>query len=235
MEEKLSILVVEDERNICSALRDFLEFKGFDVAEAADGLAARRIVGERDFDLIVLDLMLPGVSGEQLCREWRQGGLQTPIVMLTAKGQAVDRIAGLNSGADDYVTKPFSLEELLSRIRAVLRRTNPARAVGRTFRFGDLDVDVAALKVFRDGRPIAISCREAAIIQYFAANPGRVIGRREIYRQVWKEEMSSLGTRTTDMHIAKLRGKIEKNAAAPRIITTVRGGGYRYEAGPFEK
>jgi DNA-binding response OmpR family regulator len=232
MEEKTSILVVEDEQNIRTALRDFLEFHGFDVTEAADGLEAERVVAERSFDLIVLDLMLPKVSGEQLCSSWRRGGLQAPIVMLTAKGGQKEKIAGLDSGADDYITKPFSLEELLSRIRAVLRRTDPARAVGRTFRFADLEVDVAALKVLRDGRRIAITAREAAIIQYFAANPNRVVSRRQIYRQAWKEEMSSLGTRTTDMHIAKLRSKIERNPADPKIITTVRGAGYRYEAPP---
>ncbi len=229
MKNQVSILVVEDEQRIRSGLRDFLEFHQFRVTEAADGLQADRAVAEGRFDLILLDLMLPKISGEQLCRQWRRRGLQWPIIMLTAKGRESERVKGLNIGADDYLTKPFSLEELLARIKAVLRRTDPARAVGQTFRFADLEVDIPALKVQRDGRWIEITKREAAIIQYFAANPNRVISRAELYRQVWGEPMSELGTRTTDMHIAKLRSKIEKSTGDPQIITTVRGAGYKYE------
>lgn len=229
MEPKASILVVEDEQNILTALRDFLEFQGFKVTEAADGLDAERTVASGLFDLILLDLMLPKISGEQLCRKWRQEGLQTPIIMLTAKGQEKEKVAGLNLGADDYITKPFSLEELLARINAVLRRTDPARAVGQTFAFGDLYVDIAAMKVRRKGKEIEITRREARIIQYFAANPNRVISREELYREVWDDTMTDLETRTTDMHIAKLRSKIERDVSDPQIIKTVRGAGYKYE------
>jgi len=231
------VLVVEDEQKIRTALRDFLEFHGFRVTEAVNGLEAERTVVERRFDLILLDLMLPKISGEQLCTRWRRDGMQTPIIMLTAKGQQKEKVMGLNLGADDYITKPFSLEELLARIKAVLRRIDPARAVGQSFKFADLDVDIAALKVTRPpscpsgagGEQIEITKREAAIIQYFAANPNRVISREELYKEVWDETMSELGTRTTDMHIAKLRSKIEKNSADPQIIKTVRGAGYKYE------
>jgi DNA-binding response OmpR family regulator len=229
MEQKASILVVEDEEKIRLALVDFLEFHGFSIVEALDGLEAERAVAEGQFDLILLDLMLPKISGEQLCSKWRREGLQTPIIMLTAKGQEHERVGGLNLGADDYVTKPFSLEELLARINAVFRRTDPARAVGQTFKFADLDVDIPALKVNREGKDIEISKREAAIIQYFAANPNRVIDREELYKEVWNETMTELGTRTVDMHIAKLRSKIERDAANPQIIKTVRGAGYKYE------
>ena len=230
MEQKASILVVEDEEKIRLALVDFLEFHDFKIAEALDGLEAERAVAGAPFDLILLDLMLPKISGEQLCSKWRQEGLQTPIIMLTAKGQEHERVGGLNLGADDYVTKPFSLEELLARINAVLRRTDPARAVGRTFEFADLDVDLPALKVRRENKGIEISKREAAIIQYFAANPNRVIDRDELYKEVWNETMTELGTRTVDMHIAKLRSKIERDTANPQIIKTVRGAGYKYES-----
>jgi len=230
MEEKVSILVVEDEEKIRAALRDFLEFHNFEVTEAADGLEAERVTAEKRFDLILLDLMLPKISGEQLCSKWRSNGLQTPIIMLTAKGQEKEKVSGLNMGADDYVTKPFSLEELLARINAVLRRTDPVRAVGQTFRFADLEVDIADLKIKRLEEEIEISKREAAIIQFFAANPNRVIGREELYKAVWDETMSELGTRTVDMHIAKLRSKIEQNAVEPKIIKTVRGAGYKYES-----
>ena len=230
MEQKASILVVEDEEKIRLALVDFLEFHDFKIVEALDGLEAERAVAGAQFDLILLDLMLPKISGEQLCSKWRQEGLQTPIIMLTAKGQEHERVGGLNLGADDYVTKPFSLEELLARIHAVLRRTDPARAVGQTFEFADLDVDIPALKVRRENKDIEISKREAAIIQYFAANPNRVIDREELYKEVWNETMTELGTRTVDMHIAKLRSKIERDAANPQIIKTVRGAGYKYES-----
>jgi DNA-binding response OmpR family regulator len=230
MEEKVSILLVEDEEKIRSALTDFLEFHNFEVTEAADGLDAERAVAGRRFDLIMLDLMLPKISGEQLCFKWRNDGLQTPIIILTAKGQEKEKVAGLNLGADDYITKPFSLEELLTRINAVLRRTDPARAVGQKFQFADLDVDIAGLKIKRSEEEIEITRREAAIIQFFAANPNRVISREELYKEVWNETMSELGTRTVDMHIAKLRSKIERDAAEPQIIKTVRGAGYKYES-----
>jgi DNA-binding response OmpR family regulator len=230
MEQKANILVVEDEQSIRTALVDFLEFHGFLAATAEDGLQAERIVSQRKFDLILLDLMLPKISGEQLCVKWRQQGLQTPILMLTAKGLEKEKIAGLNLGADDYITKPFSLEELLARINAVLRRTDPARAVGSSFKFADLQVDIAAMKVRRDKKEMEISKREAAIIQYFAANPNRVISREELYKEIWNETLTELGTRTMDMHIAKLRSKIERSCAEPEIIKTVRGVGYKYES-----
>jgi len=229
MEDKLMILVVEDEQKIRGALKDFLEFHDFAVIEAVDGLEAERIVSEKSFDLILLDLMLPKISGEQLCIKWRQQGLQTPIIMVTAKGQQSERVAGLNLGADDYITKPFSLEELLARMNAVMRRMDPSRKVGQRFSFGDWDVDVAGLKITRNGKDVPITRREAQIIHYFAANPNRVISREELYRKVWNETMTELGTRTMDMHIAKLRSKLEDNAAEPEIIKTVRGAGYKYE------
>ena len=229
MENKPHILVVEDEEKIRGALIDFLEFHDYKVTAAADGLEAQRIVHHNHFDLILLDLMLPKISGEQLCLTWRQQDILTPIIMVTAKGLEKERIAGLNLGADDYITKPFSLEELLARINAVFRRTDPARAVGKQFKFADIDVDISALKITRDTQHTDITKREAQIILYFSANPNRVISRDELYEKVWGEQMTDLGTRTTDMHIAKLRSKIEKNSAEPQIIKTVRGAGYIYE------
>ncbi len=228
MNEHAHILVVEDEPSIRTALVDFLDFHGFRVTQAADGGQARQHVARTRFDLILLDLMLPVVGGEELCRRWRQEGVQTPIIMVTAKGQEKDKIKGLDLGADDYVTKPFSLEEMLARIHAVLRRTDPARGVGQAFHFGDLDVDMAGLKAMRDGEAIELSPREAALIQHFAAHPNRVISREELYTEVWKDILTDLGTRTVDMHIAKLRAKIELDSADPQIIQTVRGAGYKY-------
>ena len=230
MESKAYILIVEDEEKIRTGLKDFLEYHDFAVAEAADGLQAQQSVTDKTFDLILLDLMLPNVSGEQLCRQWRQQGLQTPIIMVTAKGQEKDKISGLHLGADDYVTKPFSLEELLARIEAVLRRTQPDRAVGTCFPFGPWQVDAECMKIRKDGDELDITKRQAEMIQFFAANPNRVVDRRELYRAIWREDMAGLETRTVDMHIAKLRSKIERDPAAPVIIKTVRRVGYLYEA-----
>lgn len=228
MDHKTAILVVEDEPRIRTGLRDFLEFHDYRVSAAADGLEAARLVQEGHFDLILLDLMLPHVSGDELCRKWRQAGVQTPIIMLTAKGQEKDKINGLNEGADDYITKQFSLEELHARIRAVLRRLRPGRSVGQTFRFGPWQVDIPRLRISAGKTAEAISPREGQIVQYLAENAGRIISREELYQQVWGEPWSELGTRTVDMHIAKLRGKIEKDTGNPEIIRTVRGAGYIY-------
>jgi DNA-binding response OmpR family regulator len=221
--------VVEDEPKIRLGLKDFLQFHDFTVTEAVDGLEAERLVTDKSFDLILLDLMLPKISGEQLCNKWRQDGLNTPIIMLTAKGQEREKIEGLNLGADDYITKPFSLEELLARINAVLRRTDPAKSIGRSFTFGPVQIDIAALRVTVNNRQTSISKREAQIIRYFAANPNRVISRDELYQKVWNESMDDIETRTVDMHIAKLRAKIEQDHNEPTIIKTVRGAGYIYE------
>jgi DNA-binding response OmpR family regulator len=226
--DKNIVLIVEDEKAIRTALADFLEFHGFTVMQAVDGQEAEKIAKKRRFDVILLDLMLPKISGEELCAKWRRGGLNTPVIMLTAKGQEKDRISGLELGADDYITKPFSLEELLARIKAVLRRTDPQRKVGTNFKFGDWDVDVASLTMKKDTTVVEISKRESQMIQYFAANPDRVISREELYETVWGDPMSELGTRTTDMHIAKLRAKIETDPDEPQIIKTVRGAGYKY-------
>ena len=228
-EPATSILVVEDEQRIRSGLVDFLEFHEFTVTAAADGPEAQALVATHRFDLILLDLMLPKISGEQLCRQWRRQGLTTPIIMLTAKGQEQDKIAGLDLGADDYITKPFSLEELLARIRAVLRRIDPSRSVGLRFQLGPLEVDMSALRAWRDGNEIELSKRQAQMLQLFAAHPNRVLSREELYEQVWGEPLGEIETRTVDMHIAKLRGLIEASPAEPELIKTIRGAGYVYE------
>ena len=196
---------------------------------AADGLEAERTVSQKRFDLILLDLMLPKISGEQLCQKWRQQGLATPIIMLTAKGQEKERILGLDMGADDYLTKPFSLEELLARIRAVLRRTDPDRSVGQQFAFGPFTADAEELKLSFDGKITAISLRQIQILQLFASNPNRIVSREELYEKVWNESMDGIETRTVDMHIARLRNLLREAGAKKELIETVRGAGYRYE------
>ncbi|MHC4289053.1 MAG: response regulator transcription factor [Planctomycetota bacterium] len=223
-----SILVVEDEPKIREGLRDFLEFQEFTVITVDDGLKAERIVEEKRFDLILLDLMLPNISGEQLCQKWRQQGRTMPIIMLTAKGQETEKIAGLDMGADDYVTKPFSLEELLSRIRAVLRRTDPSRSVGQQFSFGPFSVDARSLKITCNSTDTGVTQRQADILQLFAANPGRVISREQLYEKVWHESMDGIETRTVDMHIVRLRELLKKAGATKELIETIRGAGYKY-------
>jgi len=231
MTESSSILIVEDEPKIREGLRDFLEYHHYKVAEATDGAEAREMVKQGRYDLILLDLMLPKISGEQLCDQWRTEDLQTPIIMLTAKGQEQEKVAGLKLGADDYVTKPFSLEELLARIQAVMRRMQPERVVGKTFLIGGLEISLPKLMTVREGKKIELSRREGQLLQYFAANPNRVISRDELFKSIWGESISDLETRTVDMHIAKLRAKIEKDTQQPEIIKTVRGAGYKYESG----
>lgn len=223
------ILVVEDEPKIRDGLRDFLEFQGFSVVCAEDGLAAERLVAERRFDLILLDLMLPMISGEQLCLKWRQQGLRLPILMLTAKGQEKEKIAGLDLGADDYITKPFSLEELLARIRAVLRRTDPTRSVGQSFAFGPFTVDMERLAIRRDGNDTALTRRQAQMLQLFAANPDRIVSREQLYENVWKESLEGIETRTVDMHIVRLRDLLKQAGSDEELIQTVRGEGYQYK------
>ena len=224
-----SILVVEDEPKIREGLKDFLEFHEFRVTAVQDGLDAERVVSEHRFDLILLDLMLPNISGEQLCRKWRQQGLRTPIIMLTAKGQENEKIAGLDMGADDYVTKPFSLEELLARMRAILRRLDPQRSVGQAFDFGPFKVDAEGLKLLNNGDESPLSPRQAEMLQLFAANPNRVVSREELYEKVWHESMDGIETRTIDMHIARLRDLLKEVGAKEELIQTVRGAGYMYE------
>ncbi|HDS84179.1 MAG TPA: response regulator transcription factor [Phycisphaerales bacterium] len=223
------ILIVEDEPKIRDGLRDFLEFHEFRVECVDDGLAAERRVAEHRFDLILLDLMLPHISGEQLCLKWRQAGLRMPILMLTAKGQEKEKIAGLDLGADDYITKPFSLEELLARIRAVLRRTDPNRSVGQTFAFGPFAVDMERLTLRYNDDTAALTRRQAMMLQLFAANPGRIVTRQELYESAWNESLEGIETRTIDMHIARLRDLLEQAGGKTDLIQTVRGEGYRYD------
>ncbi len=229
MSNQTHILIVEDEPKIRIGLKDFLEFHDYQVMEAADGQQADELVTAKRFDLILLDLMLPKISGEELCTKWRRNGLQTPIIMLTAKGQEHEKVNGLNLGSDDYITKPFSLEELLARIQAVLRRIDPNRKVSQTFDFAKWQVHLDTLTIKNGSIEKDISTREGQIIQHFAANPNRIISRKELFEKVWDDILTELGTRTIDMHIAKLRSKIEESSAEPMIIKTVRGAGYIYE------
>jgi DNA-binding response OmpR family regulator len=215
------ILVVEDDTSLARVLQDNLVYEGFDVRCVFDGANALDVVREFSPDLIVLDVMLPDADGFELCGLMRQGA-RTPIIMLTARGQKADKLRGLKLGADDYVTKPFDLEELLARVQAVLRRASPD--VERVA-LGEVSVDFVSLVAVRGHRPLHLTHREFHVLRYLAERPERVVHRNELLREVWGyPELPT--TRSVDHAIARLRKKIELDPHRPRFIHTVHGDGY---------
>ncbi len=222
-----TILVVEDDRAMAVALRDGFEFDGYEVVTAADGVSALELAAERRPDLIVLDVMLPRMNGLDVCRKLRAGGDQVPIIMLTARGQEIDRVLGLKLGADDYVTKPFSFMELLARVEAVLRRSNRGEGVApQRLTFGEVTVDFAHHTATRGGGPLELTPRELRLLEFFAAHRGEVVTREQLLDEVWGYDSIPF-TRTVDTHIAKLRKKIEEDPADPRHLITVHRIGYK--------
>jgi DNA-binding response OmpR family regulator len=223
------ILVVEDDPAILRGLADNLKFDSHEVVTATDGEAACRLIHEKRPDLIVLDLMLPKMSGYEVCRKVRAEGVQVPIMILTARGEEADRVLGLDLGADDYVTKPFSIREVLARVRALLRRSQSAsggRALPDELRFGDVEVDFRRYEARRAGQPLEMTRKEFGILRLMAARPGEVLTRDELLNEVWGYD-SYPSTRTVDNHIASLRAKIERDPAEPQHLLTVHGVGYK--------
>jgi len=221
-----SILVVEDDPGIALGLEDDLRLEGYDVEVARDGETALRRARERTFDLIVLDLMLPHKDGFQVCRELRRGGMTTPIIMLTARTQEAEKVLGLEMGADDYVTKPFSPLELRARIKAVLRRTSGDTP--RIYRFGDVEVDFRRCEVRREGRVVELSSLEFKLLGAFVNNCGRVLSRDQLLDAAWGSEVH-VTDRAVDNHVVDLRRKIEPDPAHPRYLVSMRGMGYRFD------
>jgi two-component system alkaline phosphatase synthesis response regulator PhoP len=223
-----NILIVEDEEALRMTLSDRLQSEGYSVDCAADGEEGFQRATHEPFDLILLDLMLPRRNGLDVCREIRQAGLITPILMLTARGQTVDKVVGLKIGADDYVTKPFEMLELLARIEALLRRA-PSRpaANGNVYHCGPLRVDVRGTQVSRDGKRVNLSAREFQLLRYFVEHPGATLSRDELLREVWGYSVETF-TRTVDVHVASLRQKLEKDPKHPEMIVTVQGLGYKF-------
>jgi DNA-binding response OmpR family regulator len=221
------ILVVEDDPAILRGLADNLQFESYSVLTAADGETGYRLAREKKPDLIVLDLMLPRMSGYEVCRKLRSEGIETPILMLTARGEEADRVLGLDLGADDYVSKPFSVRELLARIRAVLRRAQPARALPDELRFEDVVVDFRSWEATRGGRPLEMTRKEFSVLRYLVSRAGEVVSREELLNEVWGYENYPT-TRTVDNHIAGLRNKLEPDPAQPRYLKTVHGVGYKF-------
>lgn len=225
-----NILLVEDEEALRMTLSDRLQSEGYVVDFAADGEQGFDKATRLPFDLIILDVMLPRRNGFDLCRDIRQAGLVTPILLLTARGQTVDKVLGLKLGADDYVTKPFDTLELLARIEALLRRA-PTRAGQGAYQFGPIRVDIRGTTVTRDGKPVYLSAREFQLLRYFVEHAGITLSRDEILREVWGYDAGTF-TRTVDVHVASLRQKLEKDPKRPQLILTVSGIGYKFESGP---
>ena len=233
---KKRVLIVEDEPSLSMAIRDELEFEGFEASVIEDGIAALARILEKPPDLVVLDLMLPGKSGFEICREVRERGLATPIIMLTARAQEADRVRGLELGADDYVVKPFSLAELTARIRAVLRRTEPQdrpAAPGQTLQVGALRLDVRKQEAFVADRRVELTHKEFQLLEFLLRHPGEVISRDEFLDRVWGGDVF-VTPRSVDTHIVALRRKIEQDADHPRYVLSVRGAGYKLNEKPIE-
>ena len=225
----MRLLIIEDELPMRTALVETLSAEGYRVRAAADGISGLELACTEPFDLVLLDVMLPGLDGYALCRELRQRGRAMPVLMLTAKGQVDDRVDGLDSGADDYLIKPFSLKELLARIRALLRRHERELAVPETLRIGAATIEFRRGTIVRDGHEHALSDKEAGILRVLAASIGQTVARERFLDVVWGYNAYP-STRTVDNFIVSLRAKLEESPASPRHLITVRGSGYRLES-----
>jgi two-component system, OmpR family, alkaline phosphatase synthesis response regulator PhoP len=221
-----NILVVEDDAGLRSTLSLRLSSAGYSVDTARDGIEAFEKATSQPFDLIILDLMLPARSGLDVCRDIRQAGLATPILMLTALHQTTDKVVGLKVGADDYVTKPFKAAELMARVEVLLRHV-PIHSGTGVFEFGPIRVDLRRREVTRDQTPVTLASREFQLLQYLIEQTGRAVPRAELLRSVWGFEGEST-TRTVDAHVAALRHKLEVNPKQPELILTVAGVGYKF-------
>lgn len=223
-----NILLVEDEEALRMTLSDRLRSEGYIVDFAADGDEGLDKATGLPFDLIILDIMLPHRSGLDVCRDIRSAGLATPILLLTARDQTIDKILGLKLGADDYVTKPFDTLELMARVEALLRRRVPARVSQTIFQRGPIRMDIRKTEVMRDDKPVLLSAREFQLLRHFMEHPGATLSRNELLREVWGYEDGTF-TRTVDVHIAGLRQKLERDPKRPEMIVTVPGMGYKFK------
>lgn len=221
------ILIVEDEESILIPLEDNLRLEGYEVSSAKDGLQGLSMARERSYDLIVLDIMLPKMNGFEVCRQIRQSRITTPILVLTAKSQEIDKVLGLELGADDYVTKPFSPRELLARVKALIRRaTQPQQGID-LYRFGDVEVDFIKYEAKKNGKPIYLTALEFALLHFLIKHRDEVMSRDAILDEVWGENVF-IAPRTVDKHISQLRKKVEDDPENPRHIIGVRGVGYKF-------
>jgi len=221
------ILIVEDEPEMVVGLRDNFAFEGYQVLVANDGEAGIEAALKSKPDLVVLDVMLPRLSGLDVCRRLRRQGFSAPILMLTARDQEIDKVVGLEVGADDYITKPFSIRELIARVRAHLRRAGSTIGTIDSYAFADVEIDFRKYQATKAGQRLLLSAREFELLHYLILHKGETVSRDQLLNQVWGYE-SSPNTRTVDNHIAKLRQKLEDDSSDPKFILTVHGVGYRF-------
>ena len=221
-----NILIIEDEPAMQLGLKDNLELESYQVEITSDGEAGLAKLKTGDYDLVLLDVMLPKLSGFDVCRSARKAGIQTPIILLTAKGEEIDKVLGLELGADDYITKPFSVRELLARVKAILRRSKPTSDPERMINIGRLTIGFAAFIAEEEGSEIKLSHKEFAILLYLYKNKNQIVSRYDLLENVWGYE-EQITTRTVDNFIVKLRQKIELNPNQPKIILTAHGSGYK--------
>jgi two-component system, OmpR family, alkaline phosphatase synthesis response regulator PhoP len=224
-----NILLVEDEEALRMTVGDRLRNEGYLVEYAVNGDEGYEKATRLPFDLVILDLMLPKKSGFTVCREIRDAGLITPILMLTARTQTKDKVTGLKIGADDYVTKPFNMLELMARVEALLRRAPSRPTAPDVYQFGSIRVDLRGTEATRDSRPLDLSAREFQLLRYFIEHRGTTISRDELLREVWGYSAETF-TRTVDVHVASLRQKLENDPKQPKLILTVQGLGYKFKA-----
>jgi DNA-binding response OmpR family regulator len=225
--KRTRILIVEDEPAMVAGLRDNFEFEGYEVISADNGASGLERALADDPDLVVLDVMMPRMSGLDVCKQLKARRPAVPIIMLTARGQEIDKVVGLELGADDYVTKPFSVRELMARAKAVLRRVSPQPGATEIYRFSDVEVNVRSNEVLRAGTPIDLSAKEFALLAYFISHPAETLSRDRLLDAVWGYE-NYPNSRTVDTHIVHLRQKLELNPEDPRFILTVHGSGYKF-------
>ncbi len=221
------ILIVEDEPNMVAGLRDNFEYEGYEVIAAGDGVTGLDKALRESPHLVILDVMMPRMSGLEVCKQLKAKRPSIPIIMLTARGQEVDKVVGLELGADDYVTKPFSIRELLARVKAVLRRAQTVPKDQERYSFSDVEVNLRSCRVSRDGKPVEFSAKEFELLRYFLCHPGEVLSRDRLLEDVWGYDRYPT-TRTVDAHIVHLRQKLEPRPEEPRFILTVHGIGYKF-------
>ncbi|MGH9969458.1 MAG: response regulator transcription factor [Pyrinomonadaceae bacterium] len=210
-----------------AGLQDNFEYEGYEVISADDGIAGLERALADDPDLVVLDVMMPRLSGLDLCKQLKAKRPSVPIIMLTARGQEIDKVVGLELGADDYITKPFSVRELMARVKAVLRRASPPTAAPEIYRFSDVEVSIRSNEVRRAGSPVELSSKEFALLAYFISHPAETLSRDRLLDAVWGYD-NYPNTRTVDTHIVHLRQKLEPHPEEPRFILTVHGSGYKF-------
>ena len=221
------ILIVEDEPGMVAGLRDNFEFEGYQVLSAMDGVSGLERALADSPDLVILDVMMPRMSGLDVCKQLKSKRPAIPIIMLTARGQEVDKVVGLELGADDYVTKPFSIRELLARVKAVLRRVGSVPRAQDSYTFGDVEVNLQSCQVSRRGRSLDFSSKEFDLLKYFLSHPGEALTRDRLLEEVWGYDKFPT-TRTVDAHIVRLRQKLEPKPDDPRFFLTVHGTGYKF-------